>query len=149
MKRCSTCKDSKVLSEFHVSKRSKDGRAAQCKLCKKEQDRRRYEKHGEKHRQHVKVQRAAQSVINRGWVVVYLKDHPCADCGEADPIVLEFDHVRGSKRKNVAHMIPNGYSLRAVQQEVAKCEVRCANCHRRKTAKERGWDTLYDSVPIV
>lgn len=50
--------------------------------------------------------------------------------------VLEFDHVRGVKRAEVSEMA--GYSLRSARAEIAKCEVRCGNCHRRKTIRERG-----------
>lgn len=67
-------------------------------------------------------------------VYQYLTEHPCVDCGEADPIVLEFDHVRGEKRHGVKRMLAGTYSLKAVMEEIAKCEVRCANCHRRITA---------------
>lgn len=38
-------------------------------------------------------------------VVEYLLKHPCVDCGETDPVVLTFDHVRGKKRDNVANML--------------------------------------------
>lgn len=73
----------------------------------------------------------------REWLFAYLQEHPCVDCGEADPIVLEFDH-RGDKAFEVGAAIRAGYSLARVQAEVAKCDVRCANCHRRKTYRERG-----------
>lgn len=74
------------------------------------------------------------------FISSYLKVHPCLDCGEKDIVVLEFDH-RGDKKYSIADMRDN-YCLEVVQAEVAKCDVRCANCHRRKTAKERGYKIL-------
>lgn len=76
-------------------------------------------------------------IRNRNFVQNFLKNNPCTDCPESDPIVLEFDHVRGVKHRNVADMINAGFSLKSIQKEIDKCEVRCANCHRRKTFKER------------
>jgi L-lysine 2,3-aminomutase len=73
------------------------------------------------------------------WMLDYFSEHPCVDCGETDPVVLEFDHVRGEKVAAISFMIPRGYPMAKILAEVDKCDVRCANCHRRKTAKERNW----------
>jgi len=70
---------------------------------------------------------------NRLFLCHYLKEHPCVDCGEDDMLVLDFDHVRGKKRDNVAGLAAKPVSLSVLEEEVAKCDVRCANCHRRKT----------------
>ncbi len=67
----------------------------------------------------------------------YLNEHPCVDCGETDVRCLEFDHVRGKKSRNISAMLGRGISWEKVLVEIAKCDVRCANCHRRITA-ERG-----------
>jgi hypothetical protein len=40
------------------------------------------------------------------------------------------------KVRAISKMIPNA-SLGQLSAEIAKCEVRCANCHRRKTAERR------------
>lgn len=76
-------------------------------------------------------------VRNKEFVQNFLKTHPCVDCGETDIIVLEFDHVRGVKLDSISGMVRDARSLKAISDEIAKCEVRCANCHRRKTVTER------------
>lgn len=75
----------------------------------------------------------------------YLLSHPCVDCGENNPIVLEFDHIKGNKLLTLAKMVTK-YSWKNLEQEINKCEVRCANCHRIKTAKQRGWYQFLDNI---
>ena len=75
----------------------------------------------------------------KAFVLAYLLEHPCIDCGEGDPIVLEFDHREGTEKKfNIADLARRGCSLPALLLEIAKCDVRCANCHRRVTYRRRG-----------
>jgi|SRR5579859_3988807 len=74
---------------------------------------------------------------NKESIKEYLRVHPCIDCGESDIVVLHFDHVRGKKRGNVCAMVQNGCSWKTILKEIAKCEVRCANDHMRKTAREQ------------
>jgi hypothetical protein len=59
----------------------------------------------------------------RSWQ--YLSCHPCVDCQESDPVVLEFDHV-GEKRADVSQMISNAYAWSTVELEIARCEVRAS-----------------------
>ncbi len=84
---------------------------------------------------------------NRKFIYEYLQTHPCVDCGESDPIVLQLDH-QGDKTANVSDLVKVG--LTRIKQEIEKCEVRCSNCHAMKTAKERGYykwlpKELYDA----
>jgi hypothetical protein len=60
----------------------------------------------------------------------YNLTHPCVDCGEKDPIVLEFDHLPQFKKLGSPY---NFKSLAKVWAEIQKCEVVCANCHARRT----------------
>ena len=75
----------------------------------------------------------------------YLLSHPCVDCGEKDILVLEFDHKdRRMKEGEIRSIIQRGGSLETVIKEVEKCEVRCSNCHRRKTEHEsNSWKLKY------
>ncbi len=74
---------------------------------------------------------------NRKYIKKYLSKHPCVDCREDDIIVLDFDHVRGTKKKSVSTLARNCASIRTLQEEISKCDIRCANCHRRKNYNER------------
>lgn len=76
----------------------------------------------------------------RNQVLDYLTEHPCVDCGESDPLVLEFDHrVPAEKTDNIARLLSSATVWSRVLLEIDKCDVRCANCHRRKTAAQFGW----------
>ena len=61
---------------------------------------------------------------------------PVLNCGERDPMVLEFHH-RTDKDMAVGYMVAAGFSVK-IQEEIDKCDVLCANCHRRVTVKEKG-----------
>jgi hypothetical protein len=76
--------------------------------------------------------------VLRQFVWDFLKEHPCIDCGETDPIVLEFDHL-SDKKWSIADVASHNVSQKKLNEEIAKCEVRCANCHRKKTAIQLNW----------
>ncbi|MDE1010550.1 MAG: hypothetical protein OSB38_33295 [Paraburkholderia fungorum] len=83
----------------------------------------------------------AKKIEMRALLRSYLLTHPCVDCGEPDIVVLEFDHRAGVEKKfDIGAAVTRGFSKRAIEEEIAKCDVRCANCHRRKTYKERGFN---------
>jgi transposase-like protein len=73
----------------------------------------------------------------QAYLLAYLVAHPCLDCGESDPVVLEFDHVRG-KRMGLAQLAHLGARTARLDEELALCEVVCACCHRRRTVQRRG-----------
>lgn len=83
---------------------------------------------------------------NREFVWNYLDEHPCVDCGEDDVVVLQFDHVTDDKVTDVSVMVSSCWSLERIRNEIEKCEVRCANCHTRITAKRHGWSVLSRDV---
>lgn len=65
------------------------------------------------------------------------KRRPCKDCGGTFHLeAMEFDHCRGKKLFNLSR--PPTPNLRRIAEEIAKCDVICANCHRVRTAKRRG-----------
>lgn len=75
----------------------------------------------------------------RAIVNAYLEQNPCKRCGESDIRVLDFNHLDPSmKFMGVSRMIYSGKSIEAILEEIEKCEVLCANCHRIVHAEERG-----------
>jgi hypothetical protein len=78
---------------------------------------------------------------NLAFTRKYKQDHGCADCGEKDPIVLEFDHRDPEKKvDDVSAGWYRGWSKSKLLAEMKKCDVVCANCHRRRTAAARWRD---------
>lgn len=81
-----------------------------------------------------------KSFIDRNlrWIYAHLAQARCVDCGLRDPLVLEHDHV-GHKRRNVMTLVHDGCSRETIEKEIAQCEVRCVNCHRRRTSEAGAW----------
>lgn len=94
-------------------------------------------RHYEKNKAAMKRRAAKHSAEERRRcrdVIVAAKNRPCADCGREYPsYVMDFDHVRGDKEHNVGDMANRGATVRRVLQEIEKCDVVCANCHRIRT----------------
>lgn len=139
-RRCSSCGKGAEESEFWV--KSKGRRSGMCRACKQAYNKKWYRKNRDRHIRAARLCNLRSIRRNREEILKYLKIHPCVDCGERDPVILDFDHVRGKKRASIASMLHKIYSWKTIWNEIGKCEVRCANCHRRKTAKEFGWYRL-------
>lgn len=76
----------------------------------------------------------------RSKLLEFLSAEKCIDCGEQDPIVLDFDHKDPSNKfKSIAKMLSGHYSWQSLLVEIEKCEIRCANCHRRKSYIQFGY----------
>lgn|SRR3989344_563811 len=138
MKACKRCKQKKEITEFNFKFKSRGIRQAQCRTCTRWYIKQHYYKNKEYY-----LGKARRNNLNirqkvREYLWQYLSLHSCVDCGEKDILVLEFDHKK-DKYKEIGKMTSGRYSLTKVKTEVNKCVVRCANCHRRKTAKEQGW----------
>jgi len=119
MKVCSECNIPKEETDFN--RRKKKCRSYLYGICKK-----------------CNQKLSLKSRIrNRQFIHEYLKTHSCIDCPEKDIVALEFDHVRGKKIKAVARMAQDAFSLESIIEEIAKCDVRCSNCHKKRHAKLR------------
>lgn len=90
----------------------------------------------QRYKVHYRAKQKRQATAFNELIRRYKLEHPCVDCGEEDPIVLEFDHRPGFEKSfNIGEA--RNFNLTKVMAEMSKCDVRCANCHRRKTHQRR------------
>jgi len=140
-KYCPRCGQNKQASAFYkVKKKCGKPLSDYCKPCVKTINQTDYQKYHQKRMNTLRAHCLEVKQRNRKLLTAYLAIHFCVDCGEPDPIVLEFDHRDPStKRYAVARMLTDRTSWKRILEEIQKCDVRCSNCHQRKTFKERGW----------
>lgn len=135
MKTCTSCQTPKDESAF--AQRGPGRFHTRCKECQNNYCRMRYAADpakGAENRYHHKVQRrrSLQELVDA------LKDRPCTDCQQTyPPFVMEFDHRPGvGKVADISALVSTGRKA-ALLQEVTKCDVVCANCHRIRTFQRR------------
>jgi hypothetical protein len=132
-KKCNHCKEWKDEEEFNWRWKSLGIRHKTCRDCAHRFNKNYYEGDAkERHLQQVKERTEAAREAAREYVYQYLLSHPCESCSETDPRVLEFHHV-GQKDMAITRMVTGGFSIKRIQAEISKCNVYCANCHRRIT----------------
>lgn len=145
-KLCARCRTLKPLADFSLRDRARGVLHTYCRACHAAWNREHYQRNRATYLAHAKRNNAAYQLVNLEKVLAYFQDHPCVDCGERDPLVLEFDHrERTRKRIAVSNLLRYSTSPQ-VAVEIAKCDVRCANCHRRRTARQFGWRKLLASL---
>ncbi len=95
-----------------------------------------YPKNKERHIKSVRRNKDQVAAFIEG----YKRDRSCVDCGFSGkqfPYVLDFDHRKDSGKKfNIGSWSHSVLSIKAIMEEIEKCELVCANCHRIRTFSE-------------
>ena len=126
LKKCSKCGRDDV--EFYRNKNHADGFESQCKICHSQHDKGRYDKDPQK----FKDAQARRRKEKRAFII-RAKERPCADCGHSFPwYCMDFDHL-SDKKFNVSEVAKRNIGWKRLKEEIAKCDVVCANCHRKRT----------------
>jgi hypothetical protein len=123
-----------------------------CRTCQSRRAREHYLQHSSEYKARALRNGTRTRIANRQRLYDYLASQHCADCGAAELAVLEFDHRDpATKRNEVGNLLRSGLSWRAIVNEIQKCDVVCANCHRRRTAQRFGWHKVRssDGIPTL
>ncbi len=142
-KRCTLCGEIKPIEQFYFHRKATGKRHSRCKSCAVRLSRAWNVTHPDRiresylrNRERYRSRRRELNRKGKQFIRDYLADHPCVDCGEKDPEVLQFDHVSGDKGDY--RVVSVGlFSIGRIRREIAKCEVRCANCHVRRHRREQ------------
>lgn len=129
-KKCSKCKVIKSIVEFGLNRSTSDQLQKYCRLCRKVSDHNHYRRN--KLQCYVRVAKRRMEIS--AWFRSIKKLSHCLECGNSDPWVLDFHHL-SKKSKDVSTMVCQGYSIKAIEAEISKCIVLCANCHRKRHQK--------------
>ena len=143
MKECPRCLRDLEVEAFNFKSRATGKRQVYCRECSRQYVREHYARNAAYYCAKARARNHDVGKFVREMLLAYLAEHPCVDCGESDVVVLDFDHTDPStKRLEVALLVRKRHGWKPIKAEIDKCEVRCANCHRRRTARQFGWYRL-------
>jgi hypothetical protein len=125
------------VEEFAWRRKARGQRDNYCRPCRTVYKHEHYARN--KQRYIDSARRRTEKIVSERtiYLVSFFREHPCVDCGEDDPLVLEFDHL-GDKQFSIGRGMRER-PWKAVLAEIEKCEVVCANCHRRRTNRRGGF----------
>ena len=150
-KQCSRCALVQPIDSFPWKNRARGLRRSWCRSCARAYSHQHYLDNIDRYKAKARRNSGSDRKRIRALVDEYLRAHPCVDCGASDIAILEFDHRDpAEKRMEIASLASNA-GWATVLREIEKCDVRCANCHRRRTARQFGWTktrALPDPEPL-
>jgi hypothetical protein len=135
MKRCGRCAELKPLEEFAWRRKAKGQRQTYCRACQAAYNHDHYLANKQLYVERAVARKEKLRVERTTFLLDYFASHPCTDCGENDPLVLEFDHL-GGKLFDIGNELPYR-AWDSILAEIEKCEVVCSNCHRRRTKRRQ------------
>ena len=145
---CYMCGETKPAADFAFADMAKGTRQRHCRKCQAAYRRAHYLANRDDYIRREVARINGYRIDNRALLVAYLLAHPCVDCGETDPVKLEFDHRDPSLKRGNIGFIAARKPWHLVLREIEKCDVRCANCHARRTAKQQNW-RKFRNTPIA
>jgi len=114
---CKACQKILPLAKFHKAKSPHRTHRVVCKDCASEQG-------------------ARLVALKVSFIKEYKTNNPCVDCGKYyHYYAMDFDHVRGKKFAQISDMW--GCSIEKIKEEITKCDLVCATCHRLRTWKRK------------
>lgn len=126
---CSSCKKDKALDEFNKKSSTKDGVQTICRKCNSDY----LKKHYKDNKEYYYNKRNKLRKRNTDFIQRVRSLSKCSKCGEDHIACLDFHHLDSSTKKyHVAEMANGGVSIEAIKEEIRKCIVLCANCHRKE-----------------
>lgn len=138
-KKCVKCKMHKPHTDFAFHKGQKDGFQPECKECRIDVNRNYYDSPVGTNRSRKHISKQRRNLISE--ITEPILKNGCTDCGEYHKGAMDFDHVRGKKLYNISALATLNNSdeemLSLLRDELSKCEVRCANCHRIVTGERQ------------
>lgn len=132
-KLCKKCKLVRDTSFFRPNKSKKDGLQHYCIECDKEFQRAWYQCNKEEAKRKASAISREKHKVVKQFLIQQLEGKSCNTCGETDLLVLEFDHL---KDKSFDIGQAHWKSEEELLEEISKCQILCANCHRRKTHEQ-------------
>lgn len=138
MKSCTKCLKNKAEEEFAWRKKGVS-RSSLCRQCQNDLSKAHYLANKDYYKTKAKSNKKNYVPRGKAFVIEYLRTHRCVDCDESDIEVLEFDHVDellNCKAPRVTSLLAQ--SIARIKEEISKCEVRCSNCHTRRTRRRAG-----------
>lgn len=143
-KKCTKCGEIKPGNQFFVRNKSTGRLHAQCKICyqihRLNYQRAHYEKYKDAYKTRAKAYRDKKRQEFRDQIYGFLINQSCNDCGESDIRVLEFDHLDKDKKAfSISQAFKLGKKPEEIDAEIKKCQILCANCHKKRTAKQFNW----------
>ena len=111
-KKCSKCGRELPLSAFPWRNKSKGTYRADCKECHSNYMKQKYQQ-------------------KKNEIQTLKSKLTCAKCGEKRGYVLDFHHINPQEKdETIARLTSNTSNINDVYDEIKKCIVLCANCHR-------------------
>ncbi len=142
MKICTKCQQQLPITSYNVKKINKNGTPqlqSLCKECNKVYQKQHYVSNKDHYANKARNWEKDYRIKVYSTLMKICQDG-CVECGEKSFECLQFNHIDPSnKTDSVSSMITNSKNLNVILEEVKKCEILCANCHAKKTAKQFGW----------
>ena len=131
-RRCYRCGELKPADDFAWRRKRKSQRDSFCRPCRSAYGREHYLANKQRYIDQAAASKRGLRQARTQYLLEYFTTHPCCECGETDPVVLEFDHRDPDAKAFTIGAALSYRKWQAILDEIEKCDVVCANCHRRR-----------------